>query len=384
MNRLFILGSIKFPRGTAGANYEQYFALSLMELGWKVIILGVGENRKQDFDGTTYKYRNIEYYNAQNWKQVKYGMGVSFYKEMAEKYQFSEDDYFVLRDLGWQSINWLIKNFGINHVSYIHFDDLRPSQFKLPYINPQYWTNVYKWNLKFRKIKKAFPISEALEKKEKKYGCTTLRLPIMADPEEYGVALKVSKPSKIQFIYPGAKLNGCEDDIDLMLDAFNSLSEEEKAKVVFHITGTTEEKLKSKIKNPSVLDKLKDVVIVHSWMEYSDLIALYKQMDYLVLARFDNELTRANFPSKIPENMCYGIVPICSKVGDYTTYYLKNMVDSIFCEVGSKKSLVDAIRMGIKMPDDKFVAMHENSRKTAIEKFGYRNWASKIEDFLLN
>ena len=49
MNRLFILGSIKFPRGTAGANYEQYFALSLMELGWKVIILGVGENRKQDF-----------------------------------------------------------------------------------------------------------------------------------------------------------------------------------------------------------------------------------------------------------------------------------------------------------------------------------------------
>ena len=166
MNRLFILGSIKFPRGTAGANYEQYFALSLMELGWKVIILGVGENRKQDFDGAAYKYRNIEYFNARNWKQVKYGMGVSFYKEMAEKYQFSKDDYFVLRDLGWQSINWLIKNFGINHVSYIHFDDLRPSQFKLPYINPQYWTNVYKWNLKFRKIKKAFPISEALEKKE--------------------------------------------------------------------------------------------------------------------------------------------------------------------------------------------------------------------------
>ena len=119
-------------------------------------------------------------------------------------------------------------------------------------------------------------------------------------------------------------------------------------------------------------------------MEYSDLIALYKQMDYLVLARFDNELTWANFPSKIPENMCYGIVPICSKVGDYTTYYLKNMVDSIFCEVGSKKRLVDAIRMGIKMPDDKFVAMHENSRKTAIEKFGYRNWASRIEDFLLS
>ena len=67
-----------------------------------------------------------------------------------------------------------------------------------------------------------------------------------------------------------------------------------------------------------------------------------------------------------------------------TASSLYNMVDSIFCEVGSKKSLVDAIRMGIKMPDDKFVAMHENSRKTAIEKFGYRNWASKIEDFLLN
>lgn len=384
MNRLFILGSIKFPRGTAGANYEQYFSLSLIELGWKVIILGVGENREQDFDGHIYTYKGIEYYNAQNWKEVKYGFGVSFYEEMSRKYHFTKDDYFVLRDLGWQSINWLIKNYGTQRISYIHFDDLRPSQFKMPYINPQYWSNVYKWGLKFRKLKKAFPISEALENKEKRYGCKTLRLPIMADPEEYGAAAKTEKPELLQLIYPGAKLNGCEDDIDLMLEAFASLTSDEKKRVVLHITGTTEEKLKAKLKNPSVINELQNVLVIHPWMEYAELIELYRKMDFLVLSRFNNELTNANFPSKIPENMCFGIVPICTEVGDYTKYYLQNMVDSIFCKVGSIESMVTAIKTAINMSDNEYLCMRENARKTAVERFGYRNWAKRIESFLLS
>lgn len=61
--RVFILGAPGFPRGSAGANYDQYLALALLKAGWKVIILGKGTNRPEDKSGNTYIYRDIEYRN---------------------------------------------------------------------------------------------------------------------------------------------------------------------------------------------------------------------------------------------------------------------------------------------------------------------------------
>jgi len=381
--RLFILGSIKFPRGTAGANYEQYFALSLIKQGWQVIILGLGDNREQDYAQGHYRYRGIEYFNGQNAAAVRYGLGVRFYRQAVKKYHITGEDYFVVRALGWQSLLWWINRFGTRHISYIHFDDLSPAQFKMAYLNPQYWANVLGWRLRLCRLHKAFPISEALENKEKRYSCSTLRLPILADPDEYGMPVKQQKPRQLQFIYPGAKLNGCEDDINLLLDAFAALSGEEKARAVLHITGTTAEKLRGRCQNPGVLDALGGSLVIHPWLAYDELIRLYQAADFLVLARFDNPLTRANFPSKIPETLSFGIIPICTRVGDYTKYYLQDGVDSIFCRVGSAQSLVAAIRKALSMPEKQFLEMRNNARATAVERFGYQNWSKAVEDFIL-
>lgn len=380
--RLFILGSKKFPRGSAGANYEQYFSLALMEKGWKVIILGTGLNRTEDFDGKRYVYKGIEYFNNSDSVIVKYGMELKFYKQMAEKYHFTKNDYFVLRNLGWAPQNWL-KKFGTNHISYIHFDDLQPSQFKMAFINPRYWLAVYKWHVKFRRFNKAFPISEALEDEEKRYNCKTLRLPIMADPDEYGESVRTTKPNVLQFIYSGAKLNGCEDDIELMFQAFSILPENIKSKIKFHVTGASEEKLRSKLNNPCIIDQLKDVLIFHKWMDYSELIDLYRNMDFLILARFDNKLTQSNFPSKLPESMSFGIVPICSRVGDYARYYLQDSYDSIFFEVGKVEACQRAIIKAVELSEEEFLRMRSNARKTAVNKFGYKQWSDRINDFLL-
>lgn len=50
-------------------------------------------------------------------------------------------------------------------------------------------------------------------------------------------------------------------------------------------------------------------------MKYGELIGLYQEMHFLLLARGVSQMTLANFPSKVPETMCFGIVPIVSEVG---------------------------------------------------------------------
>lgn len=384
VKRIFIVGSPHFPRGSAGANYDQYIALSLMEKGWKVIILGKGINRSEDFQYGKYIYKGIEYYNEPESNVVKYGIGLSFYKKMVNKYHISSQDHFILRDIGWLPQKWMAQRFGIDNMTYVHFEDLRPEQFKFHLINPQYWCFLLKWSFKLKKIKKALPISETLEKIEQCYGCRTLRIPIMADPDEFGESMKTKKPSRLRFVYPGAKLNGCEDDIVLMLHAFSMLTAEEKDKVELHITGTSTERLKMVINDRNLIDGLSGVLFMHGSLPYSDLIELYREMDFLVLVRFNNPLTIANFPSKIPETLCFGIIPLCSRVGDYTSYYLQNGKDSIIFDVGKVESCVAAIRKTFSLTDEDYLSMRSQARHTAVTKFGYKNWASILDKFILS
>ena len=384
MKRVFILGSPKFPRGSAGANYDQHVALALKDAGWKVIILGKGINRDEDFCEGKYVYKGIEYKNEPETFKVKYGVNLAFYKQMSKHYTISKDDYFIIRDLGWLPQLWLSKKLGTEHMAYVHFETLNKDQFRGAIINPQYWCSKLKWGFKFNYIKMAFPISEALESEERNYGCKCLRIPVMIDPYEFGEDEKEKKPEVLKFIYPGAKLNNREDNIELLLESFASLTEEEKRKIELHITGATAEKLKDKLGVKSyLLENMKGLLVIHEWLEYQQLIELYRNMDFLVLVRFKNDLTIANFPSKVPETMNFGIIPICTRVGDYTRDYLYNNENSLIFEPDSIESCISALRVAISMDDNEYLRLRRAVRNTAIDRFGYKNWSDRISDFLL-
>lgn len=385
LKRVFIVGSPKFPRGSAGANYDQYVALSLRDAGWQVVILGKGLNRPDDYFEDHFEYKGIIYENEEDTWKVKYGVSLNFYRNMFQKYHMSSNDYFVVRDLGWLPQKWIVKQCGVDHMCYVHFEILRPEQYKLHLINPQYWCFQLKWCYKLIKMKKALPISAVLENIDQQYGSRTLRLPIMADPDEFGESKRDHKPEILNFIYPGAKLNGCEDNIELMMESFASLSQEEKKKVRLNITGTSYNKLKEKLgKSAYLLDDLKDVLVIHKWLEYKELIDLYRQMDFMILVRFVNPVTQANFPSKVPETLSFGIIPVCTRVGEYTSNYLVDGRDSIVFEPDSREACMDAVRNAIHMSEEEYLRYRYEARKTAVEKFGYKQWAKRLNDFILS
>ena len=381
--RVFILGAPSFPRGSAGANYDQYLALALLEAGWNVVVLGKGSNRVEDLIDGHYIYKGIEYRNEEPTKLEKYGVLKDFYIKMYQEYGMEESDYFILHDIGWRAQKWLSEKVGLEHMSYIHYEDLLPIQYRHHIVNPRYWGMVLKWNFKLNKVPKAFPISQKLLSVEKKHGCKSmLLLPIMADTEEFGEAVREGKPDIIKLIYSGAKANTHEDDLVTLFNALQVLSKEERKKLELHITGMTKEKMIKKINSEQLL--LDIPVIVHGWMKYSELIDLYRNVDFLILPRFRNAVTEANFPSKIPESLSFGIIPICSKVGDYTRYYLQDGYDSILFATGDVEGCAKSIRTAIYMDESTYIKMRHNARKTAEEKFNYKVWAEKISEFIRN
>ena len=94
-------------------------------------------------------------------------------------------------------------------------------------------------------------------------------------------------------------------------------------------------------------------------------------------------MTQSNFPSKIPECMCYGIVPIMSNVGDAPKYYLKNQVNSIVFDGCTVSSCKQAIYSALSVEWSKYKLLSESARRTAEKQFDYRQWSEKVSGMIM-
>ena len=172
-----------------------------------------------------------------------------------------------------------------------------------------------------------------------------------------------------------------KDAFESMIKGFSLLTDEELKKVNFHIKGVKKEKIIDCI-GEKQWDRIKKRIFLHHWMKYDELVSLYEKMHFLILARDVNQMTQSNFPSKVPETMAYGIVPIVSRVGDYTKYYLKDEINSFIFDGCTAKDCCNAYKKAIETEFDRYNEMSRESRKCVEEKFDYRNWIDPLKNFI--
>lgn len=222
-------------------------------------------------------------------------------------------------------------------------------------------------------------ISHELENYYKKRGKKVFCLPLVLDPFNY--PFQVRKPEKkLRLIYPGNP--GKKDAMNVMLKGLDLLDKNERESIEFHITGVKRETIIDILSSESnLLERTKDIVSFHGWLDYSDLYDLYNQMDGFLLAKEDNLVSRSNFPSKVPELMSCGVVPVMNEVGDISDY-LHDGTDCILYGKCTPEDCVQGIKRLMNMPDKELRTMQNAARKTAEEKFDYRNWSKKVIDFL--
>lgn len=380
--RVFIIGFQHFPRGDAGANYLQYFALALIAAGYEVVVVGKKESGRKSTELEEKEYKGIRYVNMPGGQSRFQNMTYDkeFFERLDGKYGFSAEDIYIFYCANYPLFRCFINKKKYDRTYFIRVEDLQPEQFKLGRFNPKYCAERMSIRYAQKHMKGTIPISQRLADQDSKYNQNVFRLPIMADTTEYPYNKPLPTTQNISFVYPGLKVTGLEDDFISMFHALNALSVEEKKKISVHITGVNKEKIFQVI-DESILKGLNDVLIFHGFIEYSELVKVYINSDFLLLPRKINNITKANFPSKIPEMMAFGIIPICTDVGDYTELYLDEKNSIIMSGTGITPC-INGLRKAINMPPHERIVMRNNARKLVEDVFDYRNWVDRIYSFL--
>ncbi|MBE5928984.1 MAG: glycosyltransferase family 4 protein [Lachnospiraceae bacterium] len=391
-SRLFILTNDPVPYGTANANYIRNFSKAVAYEGWKVIVIGMSlaEGKPDLYRGydsnDTY---GIEYWNINDSKigKKKYlkaylGIGEKYSKYLKTKFKISKEDYILVYsdEVGTDMAALNIREVPSLNKAYCEVEWLQRNREKYKYIDIRHmlWDFGFKYRAKM--FKKAIPISKNLELFCIRNHCKTLIVPALIDANIDNTP-SVTDDGLVHFIYPGSATN--KDSFDCMVTAFANLNPDELKKIRFHLTGKmTKEVLYTVVNNRSYVDAIENNLVFHGWLGYEELLDLYADADYLLLARANKTVTISNFPSKVPEMMNYGIVPVCSKVGDYTDSYLLDGYDSIHFKDDIVEECLAAIRKAIEMKESKrLLEMKFAARKTAVEKFDYRKWGKRIISF---
>ena len=385
MKRVFVVCNSNFPRGGAIANYIQYLVLCIQECGFDTILVSdvnpefiVPQNKKIRYG--CFDIEPVVVSKNRFVKHIQYQSGFSRDRIAALKKNkiTSEDVVIVLGQsrafytrlislrnrIGFKIIGGLLEMFDRPNYS---GDDraYREYQYVLEEIFPQFDA--------------LMPISTFIESHYREKGMKTICLPIMADAQEFPV--KQKNFDKWRFVIPS---NGkMKDALSGMLGAFSDLECDELGRIELHLCGVKESTVRG-ILDKGQFDKLKNSLIIHKWMKYEELIGLYQEMHFLLLARGVSQMTLANFPSKVPETMCFGIVPIVSEVGDYTKYYLKDGVNSIFIHGCEKEVCKAAIRKALELTQEEYLVTSKEARFCAENRFDYRKWTGTVREMLEN
>lgn len=387
MSRVFFCMERPYPKVVAASNRTEYNAKALLLCGFEPIIIGTRDNRERDFDKKSrkYIYNGMEYLNVglnENSIKTRFKIGNSAC-EVLKQYNLSSKDYVIIyasnEDYVRKVKRYAHDIIGAN-VSFDVVEWYQSFQFKFGIFNPSYWLYNHCFKKHYASTGKVIAISEHIEQYFKNKGCKTICLPVLTNPKDYKFVQREIIEGKIRFVYPGNPYK--KDSLIDMVRGINLLDENEKKRIEFHLTGISKNAVREILgKSAYLLEKLKNIIFIHSWMEYEDLLLLLEKMNFLLLAREENIVTISNFPSKIPELMACGIIPVANKVGDFHKYLLDGE-NAVLYEGCTPLDVKNVIGRCLLLTEPEMKRLSKCARVCSEEVFSYDKWSEKFAEFI--
>ncbi len=383
MKRIFLCAERFFPRGDAGANRVLYIAKAMQEKGWEPIVISIGstsveyyskEEQKYVYDGI--EFRNIECKtNGVPQKIERMLFNGSKTIQILKKYQLTKNDK-VLIYSSTAPYTQAVLNYAKKVGASVALDIVewhQSFQFQYGAADIRYLSFKKCFDQLTIKAKNVVAISSFLAQHFTQKGCNVLTFPIYIEAKsDY-----VYKPenSVLNFIYPGNPYR--KDSLENMLEGIAALSSEEQSQIRLHLTGVKRNMLEKAVPGKeSLLDT--DCVKIHGFMEYQKLMELYESVDFALIARPDNTVTKANFPSKVPELMNRGIPVLINDIGDISKY-VHDGEDAILIESATPEAVTDALRKCLKMSVQQRKEMHDKAFFNAKNNFDYHKSAKMLD-----
>jgi len=375
MRRIFMQVYCRYPHGGASSNYLENLAKMFKSAGYSVILISDMNKEYSTSDKEHFGFFDRVY-------SIEYSTNE---KERARQREqgFAKERIGILQDEGITSndivFTYLILNTQMLDRLFQYRDEIG---FKVIAGVTEFYNRgeevsdlQYEMRKRAREIfaEKAdavLTVSDFIRKYYVERGVSAFRIPPVIDCSKLE---KIEKSISIKkFIISTGK-----DSFFNMLKAFEKLTPEELGVIEIHICGVKEEILRKTL-DCCDYEKILPYMVVHKWLRYEELEALYKEMHFLLIAREKCQRTIANFPSKVPEMMAYGVVPIASDVGDYTKYYLEDGKNSIFIQGDSVEEIVKSIRKAIYLSEESYNQYSDAAMECARNRFDYHNWKEDI------
>ncbi len=388
--KVFICLDKQFPRKNASANYVEYLGKAIQDGNTNVYVISISEKRSECGQWVNYQhmqYCNVYYDVAKpvDTLRTRLKVGLDIWNKI-EQQNIDEGDIIICYSDNFFLLKTIYKKSKlkgarvVNCVTEWHI----AKQYKYGYFDIfNYWYYCLGFYKGIGCSKNVISVSRKLEKHFQQKRCRSFVLPPLTDPYEFQYN-KEKCDDKIRFIYSGQF--GKKDSMWIMLSALAALKDSDRKQMEFHVTGCNRLKL-TEIINELPEEKNKkiiDYIVWHEWMPYKELINLYNQMHFLLIARPENRVTQSNFPSKIPEMMGYGIIPVMNKVGDCPEYYLMDGEDSILFNLCNVKECSEAISRAIALSSEQRTYMQRCVREKAENVFYYKKWSKHICKFLFD
>lgn len=379
MNRVFIQALCKYPHGGALANYTQNLAKAILNVGCEVI-LATNINVSYNFCDIVRLSKPITVIPVMPSEDVKIRQRqreTGYCDErlgILRKYEIDKGDKVIV--LGLRSEFFLDRLFkygkeiGFRIICGV-LELFKAEDFST---KEEYEKFIHIVGNVYLQSDGILSISEFIDTYFMNKGMPVFRLPPMIDCKER--ITKEKKMDKYRFIIPSAK-----DSFKEMLMAFANLMDENVNNIELHLCGIKEKDVNKILKLP-FWEKIEKCTTIHAWLGYEELMELYQQMHFLLIARNVCQRTLANFPSKVPEAMACGVVPIVSDVGDYTKYFLQNGRDSIYIEGSSVDAILEATRKALTISVTEFGYFSRCAMECAEKKFDYHVWSDEIRTML--
>lgn len=380
--RLVICLDRQFPFGDAAANLAVHLATAAREEGWEPFV--IGRNRKgSDPKGVreSIPYQNLLSARTRVGRAFAYfGTGLRVGRilkglklQPGDRVLIYSSNLFYIRPVLFTA------NRTGARVIFEVVEWHQPWQFKRGRMEPFYLNFDYCFRVLYPSTGYVIAISRRLQAHFEARGCRVLLMPPLAGRVTVKrVQLPEQRP--VRFIYSGNPWG--KDNFGAVLAALCLLSESERNRLEFHITGQTCDDIVREL--PFAAKHLKDLdrsVVFHDWLEYSELEKLYDECSFLLLVRDSNIVTESNFPSKIPEALGRGVVPVVSPVGDIRQY-LQDGHDAIFVGSSDAKVVAGVLRRILSYDSGRILHMRANAYQTASVVFGTSAWAPALGQFL--
>lgn len=232
-----------------------------------------------------------------------------------------------------------------------------------------------------QKIKNKIVISRGLKRFYKRDNC--LLLPTMVDmsdeiwEKDYSVT-----NDKIVILYAGWP--GNRDDLRMLVEVVDELSEKEKSKILLRIFtyGTTENDLKVHIPDlERIRRNNRGIIEFCGEVAHEQAIEELKKADFSYLLRENKWSNNAGFSTKIGESLAAG-TPLFANCTSDIGYYVKDGFNGILIDDMSKEAVKFSLYKILGLSKEKCMKMKKNAHKTAMRYFDYRQYLEQTEIFL--